>query len=135
MPSKTTRLPLNIDRKANVIALRVLLKGKRSAQIIKMVLDTGASLSTVRTETALALGCDPSKAAKRIEMITASGIEYVPVIVIPKIKFLGFEIRHVEAACLNLPSQSLVAGLLGLNVLRKFDLRLAFLKKILELSW
>ena len=99
-----------------------------------MVLDTGASITTIPTETALAIGCDPSKPKKRIEMITASGVEYVPVVVIPEIQFLGFKVKNIEASCLNLPTQSLVSGLLGLNVLAKFDLSLLFRQKRLEIS-
>ena len=132
--SKTAKLPLNIDSRENIIVLRVLLSGTRDSRILKMVLDTGASISTIPTEVALAIGLDPAKPKNRIEMITASGVEYVPVIVIPKIKLLGFMLRNIEAACLNLPPQSLVSGLLGLNILSKFDLRLSFPKKFLELS-
>ena len=102
--------------------------------MVKMVLDTGATITTIPTETALAIGCDPSRPKRRIEMITASGMEYVPVVTVPKIKFMGFEFKNVETACLNLPPQSLVSGLLGLNILSKFNLKLAFLKKSLELS-
>jgi clan AA aspartic protease (TIGR02281 family) len=99
-----------------------------------MVLDTGASITTIPTEMALAIGCDPSRPVRRIEMITASGIEYVPVVKIPKIQLLGFEIKNVQAACLNLPPQSLVSGLLGLDVLTKFNVLLKFLKKYLEIN-
>ena len=132
--SKSVKIPLNIDSASNIIVLKTLLKGKRGYQLIKMVLDTGASVTTIPIETALAIGCDPSRPKKRIEMITASGTEYVPVVVIPEIIFLGFKLKNVEAACLNLPPKSLVSGLLGLNVLTHFDISLAFLKKFLEFS-
>ena len=131
---RTAKIPLNINSKENIIVLRVLLSGKKSARLLKMVLDTGASLTTIPTEVALAIGLDPSKPKKRIEMITASGIEYVPVVMVPRIKLLGFMLKNVEAVCLNLPPQGLVSGLLGLNILSKFNLRLVFLKKFLELS-
>jgi clan AA aspartic protease (TIGR02281 family) len=128
------KIPIDIDNKTNVIVLKILLKGKRDFRMIKMVLDTGASISTIPTETALAIGCDPAKAKKRIEMITASGTEYVPVVIIPEIRFLGFSLRNIETACLNLPPQSAVSGLLGLNVLRHFDILLKFRSKILEVT-
>ena len=131
---RTAKLPLNVDSKENIVVLRVLLSGKKGVRLLKMVLDTEASITTIPTEVALAVGLDPSKPKKRIEMITASGIEYVPVVMIPRIKLLGFMLKNVEAACLNLPPQSLVSGLLGLNILSKFNLKLAFLKKFLELS-
>ena len=123
-----------LDANASVIILEVLLKGAKDSRMIKMILDTGATLTTVPPETALGVGCDPSRPKRRIEMITASGTEYVPVIVIPKITFLGFELRNIEAACLSLPPKAMVAGLLGLNVLGAFDVLLAFRKKLLEIT-
>ena len=43
--------------------------------------------------------------------------------------------RHdVDVLCHDLPPQSPVAGLLGLNVLRRFNVLLAFLRQYLELS-
>ena len=86
------KTPLDIDRGTSVIVLRVLFRGNRDFRIIKMVLDTGASISTIPTETALAIGCDPAKPKKRIEMITASGTEYIPVITIPQLRFLSFKL-------------------------------------------
>lgn len=97
-----------------------------------MALDTGATLTTLPAEVALAIGCDPAKPFKRIEMITASGTEFVPVIKIPKMKFLGFEFRNLEAAVLNLPPKSFVSGLLSLNLLREFDILLGFRSQSLE---
>lgn len=125
------RLP--IDNNESVIVLHVLFEGERDKKMLKMVLDTGATLSTIPTEIALAVGCDPSKPVKRVEMITAGGVEYVPVVIVPKITFLGFKLKNVETACLNLPPQSAVSGLLGLNVLKNFDIFLKFSKNILEI--
>ena len=126
------RFPLKTE--SAIITVDVLFKGSRDSKIIKMVLDTGASVTTIPAEIALAVGCDPSKPKRRIEIITASGIEYVPIINVPKIKLLGYELKNVEAACLNLPPQSAVDGLLGLNVLSNFDILLAFRKKFLEVT-
>ena len=91
-----------------------------------MVFDTGATMTTIPKEAAMAIGCDPAKSSRRIEMITASGTEYVPVVTIPKIKWLDFELKKVEAIYHNLPPQTKISGLLGLNVLRKFSIELDF---------
>jgi len=42
-----------------------------------MALDTGAVLTVIPIETALAIGYDPAKTKERIELVTASGIELV----------------------------------------------------------
>ncbi len=65
-------------------------------------------------------------------MITASGVEYTPVVKVPEITFLGFTLKNIEVTCLNLPPQSAVSGLLGLDVLSHFDIALAFRQKRME---
>ena len=99
-----------------------------------MALDTGASLTTIPTEIALTIGCNPAKTRRRTEMVTASGMEYVPVVNIPRMTVLGCELRNIEAACLTLPPQSQVLGLLGLNVLSQFNVLLYFLRRYLEVQ-
>lgn len=126
--------PFPLKNKSSVIVVNVLIKNKNNARLIKMVLDTGASISTIPSEIALAIGCDPAKPKRRIEMITASGIEFVPLILVPKISFLGMTVKNVEMACLTLPAQSGVSGLLGLNVLNNFDIHLLFRKALLMIE-
>ena len=75
-------IPLNIEK--GIILLEVTLSGKKDFRTLKMILDTGATLTTIPSEIALTIGCDPTKSKRRIEMITASGIEYAPLIIIPK---------------------------------------------------
>ena len=99
-----------------------------------MVVDTGASITSIPADIALSIGVDPSKPIKRIEIITASGTEYVPVVKIPCVQFLGFNLKNVEIACLNLPPQSTVSGLLGLNILKNFNLSLKFREGLLEIE-
>ena len=116
----------------NVIFCKVVFTGPESSRIIDLILDTGATISTMPRQTALAIGCDPIKSTQRIEMITASGIEYAPVITIPKIKLFTFEIKNVNFVCHDLPIQTPVAGLLGLNLLTKFNIHLDFLDSLLK---
>ena len=124
---------ITINSEDSVILVEVTEKGRRDAKALKMVLDTGATITTIPQEIAVATGCDPVKSKRRIEMITASGSEYVPIVKIPKIEFLGFSLRGVDAICHNLPPQSLASGLLGLNVLKNFDVLLKFRSKLLEI--
>lgn len=123
-----------LKTRSGIIVLNVLLEGKRDSRIIRMLLDTGASISTIPKQLAMAIGSDPSKPKKRIQRISVGGRKSVPVVVVPMVRFLGFEIKNVEMACLSLPHQSTVSGLLGLNILKHFDLFLKFRKKILEIK-
>ena len=126
------KFPLDLNE--NVILVEGLVAGPRDSRIIKMILDTGASLTTVSYQIALAIGVDPVKSKRRIEIITASATEIVPVIILPKFSLLGFTLNNVTAICLNLPAYSRAQSLLGLNILKEFDILLKFRSsKTLEL--
>jgi predicted aspartyl protease len=101
----------------DLIITHVFFKGPKSAKMIRMVVDTGATTTVMPPQVALAIGCDPAKAKKRIAMITASGLEYLPVLSIPLIESLGCAVRSLKIACHDLPPQSTVDGLLGLDFL------------------
>ncbi len=117
-----------------VIVVNVLVRGSKNGKLIKMVVDTGASITSIPSDIALAIGIDPSKSTKRIEIITASATEYVPVVIVPCVQFLGFTLKNVEIACLNLPPRSTVSGLLGLNILKKFNLSFNFRQGLIEIE-
>ena len=117
-----------------VIVVNVLVRGSKNTKLIKMVVDTGASITSIPSDIALSIGIDPTNPIKRIEIITASGTEYVPIVMVPCVQFLGFSLKNVEIACLNLPPQSTVSGLLGLNILRKFNLSFKFRENLIEIE-
>lgn len=125
-------IPLNLEHTA--IFIYVIFSGNADKKTLKMIFDTGATITSIPTQTAIAIGCDPVKSSRRTEILTASGTEYVPIVTIPRIKLMGFTLENVDAICHDLPPRSGGSGLLGLNVLKNFDIRLSFLKKSLELT-
>src|SRR3989338_1140489 len=124
----------SLDIKTNVILVTGAFKGPKGIRMATMVLDTGASLTSISYQTALGIGVDPTRSSKRIEILTASGREIVSIVTIPEFSFLGFSLRGVEAICINLPENSRASALLGLNVLREFDISLLFRSRILEIT-
>ena len=122
-----------LPQKPEIIVVYVLLTGKKS-KLLKMALDTGASYTIIPYEAAIAIGCDLVHARRRIEIVTASSTEYAPVVTIPSIKALGFEVKNIDVACHNLPPKSQVDGLLGLNFLSQFNILLKFREKTLEVT-
>ncbi|MBI3601721.1 MAG: clan AA aspartic protease [Candidatus Omnitrophica bacterium] len=101
---------------------------------LTMALDTGASMTSIPSHAAISIGCDPTKAKKKTEIITASGTEYVAIITIPRLYLWDTLLKNVKVICLDMPPQSPVSGLLGLNVLKKFDIFLRFSCKRLQIS-
>ena len=116
------------------IIVYVELAGPRTSRTITMALDTGAILTVIPIETALAIGYDPAKTTKRIELVTASGIELAPQLTVLALRCLGQTVSKADVVCHDLPAQSPVKGLLGLNFLRHFDVHLNFLRKRLALQ-
>ena len=98
-----------------------------------LIVDTGASLTMIPPQVALLLGCDPAKSKRRVGIVTASGFKYLPVVTIPLVESLGCRVRNFPVICHELPSQSTVDGLLGLDFLSRFvpfrEFRRAILKE------
>ena len=127
------RFPLSVE--SGIIVLDVRFTGKNRRMIsVRMALDTGANMTTIPFEMGILLGSKPDKSMTRAEMLTASGIEYAPVVSIPRVKLFNFELKDVDVVCHTLPPRSVAVGLLGLDILSRFNIHLDFLKDFLEVS-
>ena len=105
-----------------------------SSLLFPAVLDTGASFTIVATEILVRLGYDPaSPLLKRQRIVTGSGVEYAPRITVRSATAIGQKVANLEVLCHDLPAESGVDGLLGLNFLRHFKLTIRFRKGIIEL--
>jgi len=124
---------INIDAKKPVIILDVIIEG-RFIETAKMALDTGATHCMIPWKLAKALGLKPEVSEETTEIITASGIEIVPMVILNFMKVLGKEAKNIKAIVHNLPSKSYVDGLLGLSFLRNFNVHLNFKEGTLEID-
>lgn len=115
------------------LIIYVEVAGPRTSRLITMALDTGAVQTVIPVETALAIGYDPVKTRRRIEVVTASGVGLVPQLTVQAVRYLGHTVQNVEVICHDLPAQSPVKGLLGLNFLRHFNVHLNFLSNRIKL--
>jgi hypothetical protein len=70
---------------------------------------------------ALAIGVNPARATAFRETLTASGKELVPVVVIPRLQVFEHVFRRVTIACHELPSESQIDGLLGLDLVTRLN--------------
>src|SRR5437879_678660 len=105
----------------------------QNSTITRLVLDTGASFVVLPWRLAIAIGLkiDPEKT---IQTTTATTIETVPKVIIPKISVLGKTATDVEAIIKDLPPEVPVDGLLGLSFLQHFKLSIDFPKGELNLE-
>jgi predicted aspartyl protease len=93
---------------------------------VNLALDTGATWTLVSWDAAVLVGCDPASVQQRTPITTGSGVEYCPKLNLRIVEALGKAVKNLEILCHTLPPTSRVDGLLGLNFLRRFDVRLNF---------
>jgi predicted aspartyl protease len=122
------------DPKAELIIVETKLYGPQGDFIVKLALDTGATLSLVSFHVITALGYKVSDADETIEITTGSGVEYVPRIRVARVATLGKIRRSFPVLCHTLPPSATVDGLLGLDFLQKRCLMIDFRKGLISLD-
>ena len=122
------------DIDAPVIVVEPELEGEDVSEIIKMALDTGATYTMLPWKIARVLGLKPEVSERRIDIITASGVESVPLVNLKSIRLLDKKVINIDVVIHDLPPKSYVDGLLGLSFLRNFDIHLSFREGYFELD-
>ena len=112
-----------------VILVTATLVGPITSHNIQLILDTGASYTMISPEILIRIGCDPSQTLYKKPITTASGVEYVPFLIVSSLKVWGVERKNVEVCAHSLPPNIPARGLLGLNFLRHFNVHLNFLDR------
>jgi len=106
---------------------------EQAYRIASLVIDTGASVTTISKNVLLNLGYDTSNASS-VRVTTVSRTEYFEKINIAKIKLGNFELENIEVHAHDFPHENYFYGLLGLNVLTRFDVNFLFSQNLLELT-
>jgi hypothetical protein len=125
------------DPGASSIVVDLLLEAAdgRSSLLIPVVLDTGANLTIIATDIMAQLGYDPANPIlDRQRIVTGSGIEYAPRTRVRSATAIGQKVPHMDVLCHDLPPESGVDGLLGLNFLKHFKLIIRFRRGIIDLT-
>lgn len=116
------------DPSRGLIVVMARLFGPNGQRAIRLALDTGATMTTVRTGTLVRLGYDPAASEQRVSMTTASGVEYVPRVPVDRIDVLGQHRQAFPVVAHTLPPSATVDGLLGLDFFRGIRLTIDFLE-------
>ena len=132
MPPRSNVFPL--DPANPLIPVDVLLEGPRGRQLIRMALDTGATYTLAPVGAIRAIGYDPATSPARVDFVAAGSIEYKPMVTVEAVQAYGIRIPNVNIVCHDLPPQSPVRGLLGLNFLKHVSLHLDFPQRRLKIG-
>ena len=102
-------------------------------QILSVGLDTGASITSIPSQAATDLGCDLSKLKQEVDILTSSGIITAKIITVRNLTAIGETVENIDVLCHDLPEDSIVEGLLGLNFLQHFDINIFFSTETIEI--
>ena len=108
-------------------------KRKNSYSDFSIVIDTGASITTISKDVLFRAGYDVMS-GNVVRITTASGVEYVREVFVDKVRLDVIEIDNILVYAHTFPQESFSSGVLGLNVLSLFDVSMLFSKKSIELT-
>ncbi len=126
------RIPFNLSFGLIVLPLKVEGINEDNFRDLLVALDTRASTTSIPTKIALDLGYDLSNAREE-EILTGSGIELIKRITVRKLTAIGEIVENIDVLCHDLPEDSIIDGVLGLNFLRHFDVNISFSTGTIEL--
>ncbi len=123
-----TRFALSPDRLIMVQATIYALDDSKHVTV-DLILDTGASLTTLNPDILSDLGYDLSDPnLRRIDFITANGITNAEIIAVRRLSVIGHTFEGMEVAASYLPVETYAHGLLGANFLSCFDISINYSK-------
>ena len=108
------------------IIVEASLSGPLGQADLRLVLDTGATISLIRSTLLLAVGHDPDASADRVTTAMGNGVLLVPRIVVNRLACLGRNRLAFPVLSHALPPVAGVDGLLGLDFFRETVLTLDF---------
>ena len=126
---------ISFDSTRQLIALSLEVSGINvdNVQAFSVALDTGASITTIPSQVAIDLGYDLSNPKQEVDILTSSGIFTAKSITVRKLTAIGETVENIDVLCHDLPEDSIVEGLLGLNFLQYFDIKISFSTGTIEI--
>lgn len=125
---------MKFDPEQSIITVPVDIRGITGWLNVTMALDTGASYTLMPWVVAEKLGYDPASSRKRVNIITVSGVERAPLVVVEEMSVLGAVVKGAEVVIHDMPEGSRIDGLLGLNFLRGKILKIDLKEGLLEIT-
>ncbi len=109
------------------IAVDASLSGPHGQADVRLILDTGATISLIRSTILIAVGYDPDASQDQVQVTMGSGIQSLPRIVLNRFSALGRHRLGFRVLSHPILPAAGVDGLLGLDFLRGTVLTIDFL--------
>ena len=117
------------DSKSGAIYVQGEVTGPARTASVRLILDTGATMSLINSRVLIGLGFDPKTSAGRIgeaDVVTGSRIERASKLMLTRLTVLGQHRFGFPVVAHDLPPSAAIDGLLGLDFFRDQALTIDF---------
>jgi len=108
------------------ITVEASISGPLGQADLRLILDTGATISLIRSTILIAVGYDPDASPDRMMVAMGNGLAPLPRIILNRLSALGRHRLAVPVLAHSLPPATGIDGLLGLDFLRGLVLTVDF---------
>lgn len=114
------------NARAGLILVEMELSGPTGTAGAILILDTGATSTSLNQNLLRAVGYDPDGATEFVQMATGTTIQTVPRLMVNRLSGLGRHAIGLRVLAHNLPAEAAADGLLGLDFFRDLTLTIDF---------
>ncbi len=93
---------------------------------VKLVLDTGASITSINSKVLSHLGYDIFNPIGTTDFLTAGGYVENSLLELSRLTVFGKEFKKANVCNIDLPEDEYIDGLLGLDILSNFDIEIKY---------
>ena len=112
------------EKRGPLLLVKAFVEGTEGRAYLTLLLDTGSAYTLISQEILESIGCSPAVPKRTQRIITGSGYEIVPVILVSKFHCLGNLLEDFEILAHTLPFGVYVDGLLGMDFLGRFEIEI-----------
>ncbi len=120
------------DPTKEIVLLPGKIQGPTSTRNIRLVFDPGSFRTILSTELTDSIGYQTTGLSKIVTTSSVVGKEYGYTITVSLLKILGFEFHDIEVATFDLPPKYDIDGLVGLDLLERFEVILKHRERFIQ---
>ncbi len=116
------------------VIIKANISGPLGQADLRLILDTGATTSLIRSTILIAVGYDPDASSDSVSVAMGGGVQKVPRVILNRLSALGRHRIGLSVLAHSLLPVTGIDGLLGLDFLRGSVLTLDFLTGQIDLT-
>ena len=123
-----------LTRTGNLLLARVAVTGPGGTRVIKLLVDTGSTYTTLPVEVLESIGLSPAESDEHERIATGSGYIIAPKVTVRSLSALGKEFRRIAVIAHTLPFGGPIDGLLGMDILCRLKAKIATAKWMIDVE-